>query len=176
MSMNWSIHHVNLAATDVRKTARFKAEMIRFTEGSWVFPPPIRRTISVPTRRNWNCTLLLPRARATTAAYALYNLSPNLYVRVHSIITCLYAAMWLFRFRTLVRWSNARTQPAFLIHSLVLLPFHACDTFMSMTRKWTSSRSTKLSNSCVHGHRRFDRHNQCRQQQRIVVQAHTCVV
>jgi len=37
--MKWSIHHVNLAANDVRETARFYAEILGFTEGSWVFPP-----------------------------------------------------------------------------------------------------------------------------------------
>ena len=40
MSMNWSIHHVNLPAIDVRQTARFYAEILGFAEGSWVFPPP----------------------------------------------------------------------------------------------------------------------------------------
>ncbi len=37
--MSWSIHHVNLAANDVRQTARFYAEVLGFAEGSWVFPP-----------------------------------------------------------------------------------------------------------------------------------------
>jgi len=35
--MNWSIHHVNLAANDVRETARFYAEILGFAEGS-IFP------------------------------------------------------------------------------------------------------------------------------------------
>jgi len=37
--MNWSIHHVNLAANDVRETAHFYSEILGFAEGSWVFPP-----------------------------------------------------------------------------------------------------------------------------------------
>lgn len=37
--MTWSIHHVNLAANDVRQTARFYAEVLGFGETSWVFPP-----------------------------------------------------------------------------------------------------------------------------------------
>jgi len=37
--MNWSIHHVNLAANDVRETARFYTEILGFAEGTWVFPP-----------------------------------------------------------------------------------------------------------------------------------------
>ena len=37
--MSWSIHHVNLAANDVRQTARFYAEILGFAEGTWVFPP-----------------------------------------------------------------------------------------------------------------------------------------
>ncbi len=38
--MSWSIHHVNLPATDVRASARFYAEIIGLSEGRWVFPPP----------------------------------------------------------------------------------------------------------------------------------------
>ncbi|MEL6218542.1 MAG: VOC family protein [Pseudomonadota bacterium] len=37
--MTWSIHHVNLPATDVRASARFYAEILGMAEGSWVFPP-----------------------------------------------------------------------------------------------------------------------------------------
>lgn len=36
--MNWSIHHVNLEATDVRRTASFYAAILGMAEGSWVFP------------------------------------------------------------------------------------------------------------------------------------------
>jgi catechol 2,3-dioxygenase-like lactoylglutathione lyase family enzyme len=39
MRMNWSIHHVNLAATDVRKTAKFYAAILGMQETAWVFPP-----------------------------------------------------------------------------------------------------------------------------------------
>ncbi|MEM6547004.1 MAG: DsbA family protein [Pseudomonadota bacterium] len=35
----WSIHHVNLPATDVRASARFYAEVIGLIEGRWTFPP-----------------------------------------------------------------------------------------------------------------------------------------
>lgn len=37
--MKWSIHHVNLAANNVRETARFYTEILGFAEGTWVFPP-----------------------------------------------------------------------------------------------------------------------------------------
>ncbi|MEM7134413.1 MAG: VOC family protein [Chloroflexota bacterium] len=37
--MSWSIHHVNLAANDVRQSAHFYTHIIGMTEGSWVFPP-----------------------------------------------------------------------------------------------------------------------------------------
>lgn len=37
--MTWSIHHVNLPATDVRASARFYSEILGMAEGSWVFPP-----------------------------------------------------------------------------------------------------------------------------------------
>lgn len=36
--MNWSIHHVNLEARDVRATARFYAAMLGMEERDWVFP------------------------------------------------------------------------------------------------------------------------------------------
>ena len=36
--MSWSIHHVNLQATDVRATAGFYAAILGMEEGSWVFP------------------------------------------------------------------------------------------------------------------------------------------
>lgn len=38
-AMAWSIHHVNLAANDVRQTAKFYTEILGLTEGTWVFPP-----------------------------------------------------------------------------------------------------------------------------------------
>lgn len=38
--MTWSIHHVNLAAHDVRKSAHFYTQIIGMSEGAWVFPPP----------------------------------------------------------------------------------------------------------------------------------------
>ena len=37
--MTWSIHHVNLAANDVRGCARFYSEILGFAESTWVFPP-----------------------------------------------------------------------------------------------------------------------------------------
>ncbi|MBX2885031.1 MAG: VOC family protein [Granulosicoccus sp.] len=37
--MSWSIHHVNLAANDVRQTASFYTSILGFAEGRWVFPP-----------------------------------------------------------------------------------------------------------------------------------------
>ncbi|MEO0820949.1 MAG: VOC family protein [Pseudomonadota bacterium] len=37
--MTWSIHHVNLPATDVRASARFYTEILGLTEGRWTFPP-----------------------------------------------------------------------------------------------------------------------------------------
>lgn len=36
--MTWSIHHVNLQAQDVRKTAQFYAAILGMEEGSWVYP------------------------------------------------------------------------------------------------------------------------------------------
>lgn len=36
--MNWSIHHVNLEAKDVRKTAAFYATILGMDEKDWVFP------------------------------------------------------------------------------------------------------------------------------------------
>jgi catechol 2,3-dioxygenase-like lactoylglutathione lyase family enzyme len=38
--MSWSIHHVNLPATDVRASARFYSEILGMAEGTWTFPPP----------------------------------------------------------------------------------------------------------------------------------------
>ncbi len=37
--MSWSIHHVNLPATDVRASARFYAQVLGLAEGRWTFPP-----------------------------------------------------------------------------------------------------------------------------------------
>ena len=44
VTVNWermmvTIHHVNLPANDVRASARFYAEIIGMSEGSWIFPP-----------------------------------------------------------------------------------------------------------------------------------------
>lgn len=36
--MTWSIHHVNLEAKDVRRTAAFYASVLGMEEGEWVFP------------------------------------------------------------------------------------------------------------------------------------------
>ena len=36
--MTWSIHHVNLQATDVRATAAFYATVLGMEEGAWVTP------------------------------------------------------------------------------------------------------------------------------------------
>lgn len=36
--MSWSIHHVNLQATDVRRTAAFYATVLGMEEGAWTFP------------------------------------------------------------------------------------------------------------------------------------------
>ncbi|MEM7567273.1 MAG: VOC family protein [Pseudomonadota bacterium] len=35
----WSIHHVNLPATDVRASAQFYADILGLTEANWTFPP-----------------------------------------------------------------------------------------------------------------------------------------
>ncbi len=35
----WSIHHVNLPATDVRASAKFYAEVLGLMEDTWTFPP-----------------------------------------------------------------------------------------------------------------------------------------
>lgn len=35
----WSIHHVNLAANDVRQTARFYTNVLGMAAGTWQFPP-----------------------------------------------------------------------------------------------------------------------------------------
>lgn len=37
--MSWTIHHVNLPATDVRASARFYTEILGMGEGTWTFPP-----------------------------------------------------------------------------------------------------------------------------------------
>ncbi|MGB3407897.1 MAG: VOC family protein [Jannaschia sp.] len=36
--MTWSIHHVNLQARDVRKTAAFYASVLGMQEAAWAFP------------------------------------------------------------------------------------------------------------------------------------------
>ncbi|WP_112323491.1 VOC family protein [Oceanibium sediminis] len=36
--MSWSIHHVNLQTTDVRKTAAFYSTVLGMEEGAWSFP------------------------------------------------------------------------------------------------------------------------------------------
>lgn len=36
--MTWSIHHVNLEAKDVRRTAAFYASVLGMAEGAWAFP------------------------------------------------------------------------------------------------------------------------------------------
>lgn len=38
--MSWSIHHVNLPATDVRASAEFYTKILGMTEAPWTFPPP----------------------------------------------------------------------------------------------------------------------------------------
>jgi catechol 2,3-dioxygenase-like lactoylglutathione lyase family enzyme len=38
--MSCTIHHVNLPANDVRASARFYANIVGMSEGSWIFPPP----------------------------------------------------------------------------------------------------------------------------------------
>ncbi len=38
--MTWSIHHVNLPATDVRASAEFYTKILGMAEGAWTFPPP----------------------------------------------------------------------------------------------------------------------------------------
>lgn len=37
--MKWAIHHVNLPAPDVAKSAEFYKEVLGLTEAPWVFPP-----------------------------------------------------------------------------------------------------------------------------------------
>lgn len=41
--MTWSIHHVNLQATDVRRTAAFYASVLGMGEEAWKFPPSDQR-------------------------------------------------------------------------------------------------------------------------------------
>lgn len=41
--MAWSIHHVNLQATDVRRTALFYASVLGMGEEAWEFPPSDQR-------------------------------------------------------------------------------------------------------------------------------------
>ncbi|MBB5514592.1 catechol 2,3-dioxygenase-like lactoylglutathione lyase family enzyme [Rubricella aquisinus] len=36
--MRWSIHHVNLEAKDVARTARFYADVLGMAQGTWAFP------------------------------------------------------------------------------------------------------------------------------------------
>lgn len=36
--MDWTIHHVNLPAVDVRASARFYTEVLGLAEGRWIFP------------------------------------------------------------------------------------------------------------------------------------------
>lgn len=36
--MSWSIHHVNLEAKDVRRSAAFYAAVLGMAEGQWIFP------------------------------------------------------------------------------------------------------------------------------------------
>ena len=37
--MDWSIHHVNIPAVDVRKTAAFLGDIIGIPKGTWAYPP-----------------------------------------------------------------------------------------------------------------------------------------
>ena len=37
--MDWSIHHVNIQAHDVRATAAFWRDMIGIPQGTWTYPP-----------------------------------------------------------------------------------------------------------------------------------------
>ncbi|MEM6932614.1 MAG: VOC family protein, partial [Pseudomonadota bacterium] len=37
--MNWTLHHVNVPAHDVRASARFYADILGMAEAPWVFPP-----------------------------------------------------------------------------------------------------------------------------------------
>lgn len=37
--MAWAIHHVNLPAPDVRRSAAFYRDILGLSEGGWVFPP-----------------------------------------------------------------------------------------------------------------------------------------
>ena len=58
--MSWAIHHVNLPATDVRRSAAFYRDVLGLAEGTWTFPPadqvgyisadPARLTIFPPQR------------------------------------------------------------------------------------------------------------------------------
>lgn len=36
--MDWSVHHVNLEAKDVRRTAAFYTSILGMAEGAWTFP------------------------------------------------------------------------------------------------------------------------------------------
>lgn len=37
--MDWSIHHVNIATHDVRKTAAFLRDIVGIPQGTWQYPP-----------------------------------------------------------------------------------------------------------------------------------------
>ena len=41
--MRWSIHHVNLPATDVRAAAAFYTDILGLAEKPWTFPPAAQR-------------------------------------------------------------------------------------------------------------------------------------
>lgn len=41
--MSWSIHHVNLQSTDVRRAARFYRDVLGMAESAWTFPPDDKR-------------------------------------------------------------------------------------------------------------------------------------
>lgn len=71
--MPWSIHHVNLQAPDVRRTAQFYAAVLGMEEAAWTFPEKRGAVSNDPAELT-----LFPTATAARGANAgLHLIRPN---------------------------------------------------------------------------------------------------
>ncbi len=73
--MSWSIHHVNLPATDVRASAAFYRDVLGLTEAAWTFPPAdqVGHISADPAR----LTLFPPSGAARGANAGLHLIQPE---------------------------------------------------------------------------------------------------
>ena len=70
--MSWSIHHVNLEAKNVRKSAAFYTAILGMDEGEWQFPPSRGYIPSSPDR-----LALFPDARSGHNGLHLIKADPD---------------------------------------------------------------------------------------------------